>query len=134
MTDDKIIKALEEYSERGITFCNVGMPEFARHILALIERQKAEIEALYEIQRCSDKEIGELNGELAKRRNLEESFSKTMREFDKRLAKTVKLERAEAIKAFAERLSRNTCRTGSGHDMVDMIFVNNLAREMTEEV
>lgn len=121
MTDDKIIKALEEYSERGITFCNVSMPEFARHILALIERQKAEIEALYEIQRCSDKEIGELNGELAKRRNLEESFSKTMREFDKRLAKTVKLERAEAIKAFVERLRRNTCRTGNGHDMVDMI-------------
>ncbi len=46
MTDNEIIKALEEWSERGMTFCNVGMTEFARNILGLINRQKAEIERL----------------------------------------------------------------------------------------
>lgn len=48
MTDNEIIKALEEWSERGMTFCNVGMSEFARNILGLINRQKARIKELEE--------------------------------------------------------------------------------------
>lgn len=43
MTDNQIIKALQEWSERGMAFCNIGMPEFARLILNLINRQKEEI-------------------------------------------------------------------------------------------
>ena len=46
LTDKEIIKALTEWSDRAFTFCNVGMPEFARHILILIHRQQALIEAL----------------------------------------------------------------------------------------
>jgi hypothetical protein len=43
MTDNEIIKALKELSERGMTFCNVSMGEFARNILALINRKDAQI-------------------------------------------------------------------------------------------
>lgn len=46
MTDNEIIKALQEWSERGMCFCSVSMNEFARNILALINRQKAVIEEL----------------------------------------------------------------------------------------
>ena len=54
MTDNEIIKALEEWSERGMTFCNVGMSEFARNILGLINRQKAEIERLNSCVKSED--------------------------------------------------------------------------------
>ena len=46
MTDNEIIKALEEWAERGFSFCNVGMPEFSRNILSLINRLKTENERL----------------------------------------------------------------------------------------
>lgn len=48
MSDADIIKALEEWSELGMFFYNIRMREFARHILSLINRQKAEIEGLNE--------------------------------------------------------------------------------------
>lgn len=115
MTDDKIIKALEEYSERGMTFCNVGMPEFARCILALISRQKAENESL--------------KIELQAMRNAANGFENQ----SEQLKEDIKVVKIEAIREFVEKLKLNTCRTGNGHDMVDMIFINNLAREMTEE-
>ena len=51
MTEIEITKALTEWSERAFTFCNVGMPEFARHILGLINCKQAEIERL-------EKEVG----------------------------------------------------------------------------
>lgn len=56
MTDNEIIKALQEWSERGMTFCNMGMPEFARNILDLINRQKAKIDDLKrdDLPRCKD--------------------------------------------------------------------------------
>ncbi len=133
MTDDKIIKTLEEWSERGMTFCNIGMPEFARNILALIDRQKAEIEGLYKINKSSEEEIHELRTELLKRQNLEESFCRTINQFDKRLAKTVKAERAEAIKEFAERLKDEWAEEDLYTPDVDFDdFVDNLAKEMTE--
>lgn len=72
-----------------------------------IEKLRAENEALWKINKQSEEEIHELRQELLKRKNLEESFCKTTKQFDKQLAKTVKLERAEAIKEFAERLKEN---------------------------
>lgn len=78
MTDKDIIKALEEYSQRGFTFCNIAMPEFARCILALINRQQAEIERLEKETECFA-DIGKMYSEV----------------------------RAEAVKEFAESLIMN---------------------------
>lgn len=133
MTDDKIVAVLKEWSERGMTFGNIGMPEFARNILSLIDRKNAEIEALYKILKRSDEEISELNGKLAKRQNLEESFSKTMRGFDKRLAKTVRLERDKTIKEFAERLKKIVQFTDDTYECWEIEgYIDDLVKEMTE--
>lgn len=67
-----------------------------------LRKAKAENEALYKINAQSTEEISELRKELCKRQNLEESFSKAVKQFDKRLEKTVKLERAEAYREFAK--------------------------------
>lgn len=121
-TDEEIIKGLEcmlgminndiEYSIdcNGCAFednalcsetCSEGIAKYA---LDIINRQKAEIEALYQINAKSEKEIYELRKELLSKENLEESFKKSVKDFDKRLEKIVKLERAAAYKKFADKL------------------------------
>lgn len=113
MTDNEIIKALECCRDCNCKECpcykvidgEMRCTEIdEKEILDLINRQKAEVEALYEINAKSDEEISELRKELLKRQNLEESFINSTKQFDKRLEKTVKLERAEAIKEFAKML------------------------------
>ena len=121
LTDEEIISSLEviattrNCNECKIRNCKWGTCNCsqitANAALDLINRQKAEIEKLEkentvfgEIIKKQDDEISALRKDLLKRENLEESFSKSVKQFDKRLEKTVKLERAEAVKEFAEKL------------------------------
>lgn len=110
MTDEKIIKALEEWSERGMTFCNMGMPEFARNILDLINRQRAEIEKYKKYYETMDAEL--------------DSFRKDQAEV-KFLKNRI---RAEAIKEFAGRLI-SMC--DKPHWCVWMSEIEDLVEEMT---
>ena len=123
-TDNEIIKALEEelgtaliINHRFEESNDTENPDDHRFIallsrtIKLINRQKAEIgrlngenKAFGEIIKKQDDEISVLRKDLLKREDLEKSFSKTVKQFDKKLAKTVKLERAEVVKEFAERL------------------------------
>lgn len=150
MADEQIIKALKCLTKDNASCddrlhcyfmfkepsCFNCYHEIAKNALDLINRQKAEIDVLYKICKKSDEEISELNSELAKRQSLEESFSKTMKQFDKRLAKTVRLERAEAIKEFAERLKATYPSREDERCTLDMCYsldvIDNLVEEMTE--
>lgn len=112
----------------------------------------AEIEALYRINAESEKEIYKLRKELLGKENLEESFKKSVKDFDKRLEKTVKLERVAAYKEFAERLKSRLANLSVQtkthgrkttpnyvddianqilHDVVSQ-EIDNLVKEMTE--
>ena len=108
MTDEKNIKALEDYiKENEFEYFHsnmMGEYPLIKKSLDIINRQKAEIEALYQINAKSEKEIYELRKELLSKENLEESFKKSVKDFDKRLEKTVKLERAAAYKKFTDKL------------------------------
>lgn len=108
MTDEKNIKALEDYiKENEFEYFHsnmMGEYPLIKKSLDIINRQKAEIEALYQINAKSEKEIYELRKELLSKENLEESFKKSVKDFDKKLEKTVKLERAAAYKRFADKL------------------------------
>lgn len=108
MTDEKNIKALEDYiKENEFEYFHsnmMGEYPLIKKSLDIINRQKAEIEALYQINTKSEKEIYELRKELLNKENLEESFKKSVKDFDKRLEKTVKLERAAAYKKFTDKL------------------------------
>lgn len=108
-----------------------------------LERKENELNALYKIMNKQDDETSELYRKVASRENLEESFLKTTKEFDKRLEKTVKAERREAIKEFAERLKEyelcmfcsfpDNKSLGSNQYMVLSDSIDNLVEEMTEE-
>lgn len=100
-----------------------------------VEKIKAENEALWKINKQSEEEIHELRTELLKRQSLEESFCKTTKQFDKRLEKTVKLERAEAIKELAERLKKYRTIDNLSLDGKEFVYiedVENLVKEMTK--
>lgn len=127
MTDNEIIKALKDWSERGMTFCNVGMPEFARNILDLINRQKEEIERL-------EKRLETVQG------------AKCVYSYDGEtveycvhspcpICKTVDQIRAEAIKEFLQKVNEQKWNYGEDEApiwVVELIDVNRIARDMTE--
>lgn len=132
MTYEEIIKGLTELS------LYTGFQE--KHIqvlkasLGLITRQKSEIEVLYQINTKSEKEIYELRKRLLSRENLEESFNRSVRAFDKRLEKTVKLERATACKEFAERLKNKWFDERYDSPDVDFDdFIDNLLKDKEKE-
>ena len=140
MTDEEVIKALQ-YCEDCSANINID-------IIDLIKRQKAEIEVLYQINAKSEKEIYELRKRLLSRENLEESFNRSVRAFDKRLEKTVKLERAAACKEFAEKLKNEIisdtaygCDTSQHTGYYDYQikigdipeYIDNLLKEMEKE-
>ena len=135
LTDEEIIMRLERCVSRGNRNYDTDI------VLDLINRQKEEIEALYQINAKSEKEIYEIRKELLGKENLEESFKRSVRDFDKRLEKTVKLERVYAYKEFAEKLEEKLCdcRTVSdgeycGFDCGDTHeCINNLLKEMVGE-
>ena len=138
LTDEEIIMRLERCVSRGNRNYNTDI------VLDLINRQKEEIEALYRINAKSEKEIYEIRKELLGKENLEESFKRSVRDFDKRLEKTVKLERVYAYKEFAEELKhilRNTPKLSvkklNFNNVVfydDVLFsIENLLKEMVGE-
>ena len=138
LTDEEIIMRLERCVSRGNRNYNTDI------VLDLIRRQKEEIEALYQINAKSEKEIYEIRKELLGKENLEESFKRSVRDFDKRLEKTVKLERVYAYKEFAEELKhilRNTPKLNvkklNFNNVVfydDVLFsIDNLLKEMVGE-
>lgn len=90
MTDKEIIKALERMSEEDAE-------GFSSDVLALINRQQAEIEICSEVIGRQDKEIEKLN-EFANER-----LDKFTERYDRNL-------KAEAIKEFAEKLKRKAYR------------------------
>ena len=135
LTDEEIIKRLEKCVKRGNRNYDTDI------VLDLINRQKEEIEALYRINAESEKEIYEIRKELLGKENLEESFKRSVRNFDKRLEKTVKLERVYAYKEFAEKLKEKIgdCHIVSdgeycGFDCGDIHkYIDNLLKEMVGE-
>ena len=154
LTDKEIIFSLEVIAatrncdECKIRNCKWGTCNCsqitANAALDLINRQKEEIEALYQINTKSEKEIYEIRKELLGKENLEESFKRSVRDFDKRLEKTVKLERVYAYKKFAEELKhilRNTPKLSikklNFNNVVfydDVLFsIDNLLKEMVGE-
>lgn len=137
MTDEKNIKALEDYiKENEFEYFHsnmMGEYPLIKKSLDIINCQKAEIEALYQINAKSEKEIYELRKELLSKENLEESFKKSVKDFDKRLEKTVKLERAAAYKKFAERLKENATTKFDWNEYIDIEEIDNLLKEMVGE-
>lgn len=122
MTDNEIIKCLQEWSERGMTFCNIGMLEFARRVLALINRQKAEIERL-------EKENKILS------RNADIAFQDGLNEAQDLYAEQIKAEiKSDAIKEFAERLKDrskiNIFDSVNSEGFVYESDIDNLVKEM----
>lgn len=129
MTDNEIIKALECCSKaHGVRDCiSLKCPLFdkERHLflcihddtdlfgisLDLINRQKAEIERLTAMLEAAEDYLYPLPFKNA---------------FDDELAKA----KSEAIQEFADRLKIYSCRLKDGHDMVDVICIDNLVKEM----
>lgn len=106
----------------------------ANTALDLINRQKEEIEALYRINVESEKEIYEIRKELLDKENLEESFKRSVRDFDKRLEKTVKLERVYAYKEFAGIIKDKWFDNRYDSPDVDFDdFISNLLKEMVDK-
>ena len=142
LTDEEIISSLEVIAatrncdECKIRNCKWGTCNCsqitANAALDLINRQNEEIEALYRINAESEKEIYEIRKELLGKENLEESFKRSVRDFDKRLEKTVKLERVYAYKEFAERLKKETL-SDRGYDILQQGTIDNLLKEMVGE-
>lgn len=128
LTDEEIIRRLEQYD--------------TDMVLDLINRQKSEIEALYRINAESKKEIYKLRKELLSKENLEESLKKSVKDFDRKLEKTVKLERAAAYKEFAKKLKEEirleddcdyNCRECYYECKDYVIAIDNLLKEMVGE-
>lgn len=144
MTDNEIIKALECCSKaHGVRDCiSLNCPLFdkERHLylcihgdtdlfgisLDLITRQKAEIEKLKQ----DNKEYHEANLVIAYQRNQRDE---EIQELHRQLNGLNFMEqqiKSEAIKEFAYRLKIYSCRFRDGHDMVDVICIDNLVKEM----
>ena len=110
MTDNEIIKALEccgcdNYQCDNCPYAYKTCTVY-KDSLDLINRQKAEIERLR-------KKIEELSEVLSDSIRIRYKEAKS-----------------EAIKEFAERLKRYSCRLKDGHDMVDVICIDNFVKEM----
>ena len=128
LTDEEIIMRLERCVSRGNRNYDTDI------VLDLIRRQKEEIEALYRINAESEKEIYEIRKELLGKENLEESFKRSVRDFDKRLEKTVKLERVYAYKEFAGIIKDKWFDNRYDSPDVDFDdFISNLLKEMVGE-
>jgi hypothetical protein len=78
--------------------------ELLENTIGLIKHLQAENEGYCEIIKKQDDEISDLRKDLLSRKNLEESFSKSVKQFDKKLAKTVELTKAEAYKECIEKV------------------------------
>ena len=141
-TDDEVMKALEVHSDTedaclnrcpysGDRYCGSKM---ARDALALINRQKVEIESLkianekmYSANKEQEAEIEKLKGQ-----------KRVLVLFWKEENKKLKAAKAEAIKEFAERLKANMSNIarmeygGYTYFCVGYDLIDTLVKEMTE--
>ena len=132
LTDEEVVKALECCKDCCCKQCDEELN--FQEAVDLINRQKEEIEALYQINAKSEKEIYEIRKELLGKENLEESFKRSVRDFDKRLEKTVKLERVYAYKEFAGIIKDKWFDNRYDSPDVDFDdFISNLLKEMVGE-
>ena len=132
LTDEEVVKALECCKDCCCKQCDEELN--FQEAIDLINRQKEEIEALYRINAESEKEIYEIRKELLGKENLEESFKRSVRDFDKRLEKTVKLERVYAYKEFAGIIKDKWFDNRYDSPDVDFDdFISNLLKEMVGE-
>lgn len=119
MTDNEIKQALEHYSKDAFHLyydvSSKALQHFLGGVLDLINRQQAKNKAFGEIMKKQDDEISELRKELLKRQNLEEIFSKERKQFDKKMLKQVKRERAEAVKEFIKKLKEKKHECGCNY-------------------
>ena len=164
MTDNEIIKALEcmlgKYSTGELMDCHgcvfetqdlcyenasEGLVKFA---LALINRQKAEIERLENSLAISKKETQRYvenykrqKKEMEEYRNIIERATEGIREVKAMLPRELAKERAKAVKEFAERLESKHRRIldydeagfSAPTDVVYVETIDNLVKEFTEE-
>ena len=131
MTDNEIIKALEccFTNDFGKTNCNKCafytatakcMDDMQNAVIALFNRQKAEIERL--------------NSKLAAKDNINDYNTAQLRIAREKLRSA----KSEAIKEFAERLKRTSIGLEIGDDkkfkmtVVSTVAIDNLVKEMTE--
>ena len=142
MTDNEIIKALEEYNFQNL---DVIKGITIKDILDLINRQKAEVERLQEKSIADDKllndRIQEAVNSVSKANQkyvdaLEKAFNDKVQE--------LKTAKAEAVKEFAERLNARMRKDIDEQGMLPLpytkkvydtvrVFINNLVKEMEEE-
>lgn len=135
MTDNEIIKALEccadddSCNDCGFVYgdCNCGTYRLSlmQHALSLINRQKAEKEALIAGQETLQKYIA------AQKAEIERLVEHTKEGIDlaKQLPEMLKLAQAEAIKYFAERLKR-VVAIHNGDMWSKYEYIDNLVKEM----
>ena len=134
MTDNEIIKAVECCTTNGASckdcpaFVKVdrsNCKKFFKGAIDLINRQKAEKEALINGQETLQKYMAEQKAEIRKYKNCYEQV-KWERDLFEEQCKTAK---AEAIKEFAERLKKSGF---NGMDVVipEEVDIDNLVKEM----
>ncbi len=163
MTDNEIIKALEccasscsseackncPFDEKGV--CTETENALAIYALDLINRRKAEKEALINGQETLQKYIAEQNSEISILKdsniNLRELYYTEREKVRKAKQKVMdackmrKTARAEAIKEFAERLKKNAIAVdvlfgfGREHytEAVTVIAIDSIVKEMVGE-
>ena len=128
MTDNEIIKALEccRANNRCDTCPRLGMNccmnLLMRNALALINRQKAEIERL-------ENEIAEANS--IERKNELQALEEN-KENAKLFLQTIQHARSEAIKEFVHRLKDRVVQKYEYTDIRIFEEIDNLVKEMTE--
>lgn len=121
MSDDEIIKIFKHCTSiDGCTGCPNSnksvqqcMGEMSKSILDLINRQNSKIKSLQERLDIAGEET-----QLAHKANINYVIQ-------------AEKSKSEAVREFAERLKRHSCRLKDGHDMVDIICIDNLVKEMT---
>lgn len=135
MTDDEIIKVLEEWSECETTFTNSNITEFAGDILDLIYRQKAEIKNLkIELQAMRNAANG-FKKENARLFSQCEMLSKKTKQYYSELyEESLDINRAEAVKKFAEKLLDKWAEDDLHTFHLNFKdYINIFVKEMTEE-
>ena len=119
MTDNEIIKALEDLLELMLHEGDLQRTSIISKALDLIKRKDAEIERL-------QKTVVDLNA------NLSESINRftRMETLYKIKCKELEITKSEAIKEFAERLKNCFAISGDYLDIINII--DNILKEMTE--
>lgn len=117
MTDNKIIKDLEEMAEYP-HYYEEG--QILKNVLDLIARQQAEIEKL---ESANDEKFNQWNM-LAE---------KTKQHYADLYNEAKDILKAEAVKEFVERLKNKSLTKWDYHDAVDIDEIDNLVKEMVGE-